>query len=491
MVLLAGFAAASGCRSADAQGVRRDRAQPGVAAQRPVVIDGRTDEWPARVATMADEDFIYFRVAVEGQDAPLQSSPESLSLLVDLDSRAETGLRLREPAEAAGLGVDLVVEFSPRTGGGRGASGVAVHAVNADGSRTALRAADVDLVAAPTHGAPVYEIRVGRHVDSGVAARLSELMRGRSQAAAMYTLTAGDGEIVGWSDPERFTMPPASARAPLADEVVAVKPAGAIRVLSYNVYNSRLMEEHSPFQRIFQVAQPDIILLQEWDVDEPTAKAWFTALVTGEHAWHVATRGKDVVIVSPHPISAMSPDVVMTSASPGAEAREVRVIGAMVHTPLGDVAAASLHLKCCGTAGSAEDSRRISEARAISSQLGSTIMQSGARFTVVGGDVNLVGTRTPLDMLRVRMDVDGSELAVAEPMVMGDGAMYTWRDRQTPFPPGRLDYILYSDSSARVVNAFVIETPRLTERALARMGLDAGDTRASDHLPVVVDLVPR
>jgi exonuclease III len=112
-------------------------------------------------------------------------------------------------------------------------------------------------------------------------------------------------------------------------------------------------------------------------------------------------------------------------------------------------------------------------------------------MVVIGGDWNLVGSREPLDIARGGADLDNSELDVARALVLGDAAMYTWRDAATGFPPGRLDVIVYSDSSAEVVNAFVLDTGRLADRALARMGLDRTDSRASDHLPVVVDLRPR
>jgi hypothetical protein len=69
--------------------------------------------------------------------------------------------------------------------------------------------------------------------------------------------------------------------------------------------------------------------------------------------------------------------------------------------------------------------------------------------------------------------------------------VYTWRDDSAGFPPGRLDYIVYSGSSASAVNALVLDTTRLSEKALAKLGLDRTDTGGTDHLPVIVDLVPR
>ena len=67
----------------------------------------------------------------------------------------------------------------------------------------------------------------------------------------------------------------------------------------------------------------------------------------------------------------------------------------------------------------------------------------------------------------------------------------TWLDDPSGFPPGRLDYVTYSDSSAEVVNAFVLDTRLLSIQSLARVGLDSADSAGSDHLPVVVDIRPR
>jgi endonuclease/exonuclease/phosphatase family metal-dependent hydrolase len=110
---------------------------------------------------------------------------------------------------------------------------------------------------------------------------------------------------------------------------------------------------------------------------------------------------------------------------------------------------------------------------------------------LIAGDFNLVGTRTPLDAMRAGLDADGSELAVAQTDVLGDHALYTWSDHKTEFPDGRLDYLIYSDASADAANAFVLDTRRLSDRTLAKLGLDRTDTGASDHLPVVVDLMPK
>jgi endonuclease/exonuclease/phosphatase family metal-dependent hydrolase len=171
----------------------------------------------------------------------------------------------------------------------------------------------------------------------------------------------------------------------------------------------------------------------------------------------------------------------------------LRFVSGLVQTPQGPLAVGSTHLKCCGTKESKEDRARMAEATAIAGMLATALGQgpgSQAWGVVIGGDLNLVGSRPPLEAIAQGADLDGSELLVAEPMRLGDHAMYTWYDAGNAYTPGRLDYLLYSDAVAEAVNSFVLDTSVMSEAALARLGLDAGDTASSDHLPVVLDVRP-
>jgi hypothetical protein len=68
----------------------------------------------------------------------------------------------------------------------------------------------------------------------------------------------------------------------------------------------------------------------------------------------------------------------------------------------------------------------------------------------------------------------------------------TWRDRDQPFVPGRLDFLLFADSSLILQRADVIDTRDLDPGALADRRLKADDSSdISDHLPVIADLAWR
>jgi hypothetical protein len=149
------------------------------------------------------------------------------------------------------------------------------------------------------------------------------------------------------------------------------------------------------------------------------------------------------------------------------------------------------HLKCCGTKDSPEDQARMAEARAINAAFASAAgALDKSAIRLMGGDFNLVGSRPPLDVIRQGLDVDGSDLAVIAPRVLGDSSLITWRDPASGYAPGRLDYMLFSDGNAQIVNAFVLDTSRLSDESLARMGLDRTDCDGSDHLPVIIDIKP-
>jgi hypothetical protein len=165
--------------------------------------------------------------------------------------------------------------------------------VDASGVRAALTGDQLEVIASPTHGADTYEVRISRHPDRDAAPALAQVLQGRGRARTMYVLSDASGQNVGWSDPEIFTMPAASDGPPLADVTVPAKAPGTLRVMSYNVHRDELMKNPSPFARAIQVTQPDIILLQEWGADEPTAAAWFTAVVSGVRcAWWGRSSGR-------------------------------------------------------------------------------------------------------------------------------------------------------------------------------------------------------
>ncbi|MBJ11025.1 MAG: hypothetical protein CMP66_06175 [Flavobacteriales bacterium] len=69
---------------------------------------------------------------------------------------------------------------------------------------------------------------------------------------------------------------------------------------------------------------------------------------------------------------------------------------------------------------------------------------------------------------------------------------YTW-DKWNPsigdYPPGRLDFVFFTNSVMSVDKSFIISTEHMSPLLLAQNNLYSNDTDASDHLPVIVDFV--
>lgn len=477
----------AGCQQGT-KGSSGPRSEPAT-AEFSVMLDGDVREWPSDSVAWADQDYIYLRFTVENERFTLQAAPKTVAILLDADGNAATGMAgKQEPT--AGIGVDLEIQCSPLDpSGGAPTKGVACFAVSSDGTRTKIDNAALDVSFAPTYAAEWYEMRLKR--DTALPTFAANSAGGTARGVVVMTDAAG--EIEAWADPFGLIMPPARkpnepvAAGDVGAGVVPARPSGTLRVMTLNVLKSGPVTRPDSFARLLNAATPDVVLLEEWDEGDATSvQAWFTTLVKSESGWHVLKpTGSSVAIASRYPITALGGPVEGVKKDDGSDWK-VRSVAGRINSPIGPVAVAAMHLKCCGSADSWEDQLRVREARAINAAFAAAAKDVKVR--VMGGDLNLVGSRPPLDALRAGIDADGTDLSVADPVVSGDRAMYTWVDWSTAFTPGRLDYLLYSDSSAEVVRSFVLDTSRLSDAALNAAGLSRSDSLATDHRPVVVDV---
>lgn len=469
-------------------------------------IDGDIREWDAQSAAVADSTGLMLRFRVpkgpNGEPWTLQDGPKTVALYLDIDGSTATGRTSRlKPLNQ--LGVDCEIRFSPFEKG-KPVPGAKTFRVAADGSLSSTPNATTGMIVSPTYASEWYEARLDRKdlVTFSGGAFTGKL-------AGMFVTLDDAGEIDGYADPFVVELPPqAVGPGPVVD--VPGKPAGTVRVVSLNVEKSKPTKEPGAFSRMLTLLNADVVLFQEWEEGGASqTEEWFRTHAVGIEAdsgvpgapvrpagmglWCVhKTAGTGVGVASRWPMTALPPDSLEVSnpADKDNRPRRVRVASVMVKTPAGPLAVTSLHLKCCGGATGSEENLRRDEARAINKALGQMYASeaSGAVARIVAGDFNLVGTRMPLDLMRAAVDADGSDMTPAEPFALGTGVKYTWRDDATAFLPGRLDYLLYSDATADVVQCFVMDTANMSFESLARSGLDATDSRASDHMPVVVDL---
>jgi len=302
-----------------------------------------------------------------------------------------------------------------------------------------------------------------------------------------------------------------------------------LRLMSYNISWNSIFPDVNPgraakFARLVAALNPDILALQEIGVTPPKGNQPAGPKRTADdvvqllnriaphgsgRTWY-AFQGKDCVIASKYPLKMTSERM-----TPPGE-RELAL--ALVDLPdedFGlDLYILNNHYKCCDP--EKNDALRQQQSDAIVAWLrdartpGGNIDLPERTAIVVVGDFNIVGSLQPLQTLLEGNisdeekygadsppDWDGSALADAHPLhnVAGPDD-WTWRDDTGKFQPGRLDYVIYTDSVFDAVKKFALNTATLSEEELKAAGLEKYDTAQDDvgknydHLPLVVDFRP-
>ncbi|MSR70308.1 MAG: hypothetical protein EXS17_08200 [Phycisphaerales bacterium] len=194
-------------------------------------------------------------------------------------------------------------------------------------------------------------------------------------------------------------------------------------------------------------------------------------------------------------------DCVIASRSPllALPSANTATAGAVIDLPAagtGDaVVVFSIHPKCCGYIMSSEDATRITQMTGLITTLNNLRAGTlGAAFepyrqapAIVIGDWNLVGSITPLAML---LDPAGPNMRDAIPPHLIGEDVATWRGTTTTagsFTPGRLDLLTYSAAGMNLRGSFVLDSATLDANELAALGLQAGDSAATDHNMLVGD----
>ncbi|MGD8288956.1 MAG: endonuclease/exonuclease/phosphatase family protein [Gemmatimonadota bacterium] len=489
-----------------------------------VLLDGLFDEW-SEAATLIDDppdapgaavdilsvqavddpEWLYLALDV-GNEVALQALPGTLRLLVDADANRSTGASLYDMN-----GVDLVVDLSqtetPLTEG-RGA-GFAIQAVASDGSTHQVERYALGLMASPTWAAPRFELRISR-AGVGDVPPFDRTLR----LGAVYL---EGGAVLDRTEVGSFVFDTRRSE-PTGPSDIAVRlarAAGAYRVTTWNVASGSFDRHGEDFARILGALEPDVVLLDELpgDISVEALEAFFQSPpLAALGNWHVvlgatggvqraavAARGYELV-----PAEALTslryPEGSLERLAGGENAadaedflstesdRGISAAGAWVTLDERRVLFVAADLQSGGWPGSLRDRLRTLQATIIRAGAAEELLRSPGPL-VVGGDLNLVASRTPLFALARRLDADGSDLVPVDAVRLGERTLATWRNPRDLFAPGRLDFLLVPDAAMTVANSFVFTTEDLDDATLQRLGLDReSGSRISDHLAVVADL---
>jgi alkaline phosphatase D len=445
-------------------------------------VDGKVTDWDSDDLVAVADPYLYLRFPTPVETS-LRRNGAPVHILLDMDGDAA----LTGKDRFSEAGTDFEIVFSaPREEGDR-RWGPRVHAYLP--GKVELSPDEIGLAMAPTHASRWFELRLSRDLLRRVNPEY--LDAGTFQ---MTVVQAGDDLALVLAR-EAVQLPPNSQTSTLPKAAIPDKPSGGIRVLALNTLWGSQLENPEPFGRLLRAINADIYLLQEWSrerISEVEVQAWFRDNVDADADWSAMVAGtagswSGTMVVTPHPLNGRVPRATPVDA--GGWDFPARFAAGIIETPVGSVLAGSVHLKASGAIRTPEDERRFAEADAVNRIL--IGMKSAAQpdHVVLGGDFNLNGSTRVMDLSTRMLDTDGSPLTIAQPPVLGDEELfYTFGIRGLR---SRLDYITYSDNSLEVVNAFVLDTAILDPEALRVMGLQAEDSAATDHLPVVVDLSPR
>ena len=449
------------------------------------VMDGRFDDWAAPtvldgpagamiqgVRVADDPHFVYLQIDLE-RPATLQGLDRELRIELDLDANDRTGVN-----GSAGIsGVDAVVLFSPRDEDGSIRSGAAVLGIRGE-SITRTTPDALEVVAMPTHGSDRFEIRLRR----------APAFRGGAFEGQLLTVTRDGTQSATPAFEHEFESRASNAMPKALTDPAA--PAEGVRIMSWNGERGALFKAQvaGAFMKTFEAVLPDVVLLQELPAgaQEQQLTQWFERL-KGDEDWSAVVSGGSlpVAVLSRHPMMPVEELVKVQGVDPRGSKRFVRAVGGLTTIEGRTILTVCVHLKCCGRLGSSEDEKRRIEVDGIHEAVRLAVARLKPDEVVIGGDLNLVGTRAVLTRLQEGLAPDGGDLVVTDPIRPAGDAITSWEKPGQAFVPGRLDFLLVGGAGA-ITRAVVIDPAQMDERWRRRHGIPAA--HPSDHLPILVDV---
>jgi endonuclease/exonuclease/phosphatase family metal-dependent hydrolase len=454
------------------------------AEQVPITIDGALGDWDnvavlytdaadggsgadfGRLWIADDDRFLFLRLEM-GDEIDL-SENNDLRIYLDTDNNGGTG------SPVAGIGAELEWRFGDRQG-----------FFLAGGSTTVFHE-DIRFRAGPTVTSTEFEMAFGRDT---LPNGQNPLFPGPVVRIVVRDLAGGDqlpesGEFVSYT----FDQGSLPSETPIA---LARRQPDDLRLVTFNVLFDSPWDggEQPRFERLVSAADPDIICFQEiYDHSASQTASLVGSWLPG--GWS-AVSNTDCKTVSRWPI--------LNYWSVGNELAALIDAEATLGSALLVINA---HLPCCSNDDGRQDAADeimafVRDARTPGGQI-NLVPETPI---VITGDLNLVGFARQLDTLLTGdiadqgtygpdfpPDWDGTDLLDIVAQQSEKRMGYTWRSDTSSFWPGRLDFIIATDSVVDVGNRFILYTPEMSPGERAANGLLAGDSYASDHLLFSADL---
>jgi endonuclease/exonuclease/phosphatase family metal-dependent hydrolase len=252
-------------------------------------------------------------------------------------------------------------------------------------------------------------------------------------------------------------------------------PGTDVRIVSFNTYFEGLSDPNreEPMARLLNSVEGDVYCFQEeWETEGHSEILKRLMPLGNENPWYIhKVHGN--VIASKYPLKAL-PSI------------NNRFAAAYIELAENNLFIINVHLKAMGYIDSDEDRLRVRQANDIIAMIDEIHKGQCAKpAIVIVGDFNLVGSRTPLDLI-VDKKVHGLKDWLI-PNLIGESVV-TWRGGpRASFSPGKLDYVVYSAKTLTPGNGFILNSELLNQAECKQLNLDAADSTLSDHLLITVD----
>lgn len=420
-----------------------------------------------------DERYLFLRIQLGRFEVNLQDN-NRIVLFLDTDNNSATGLPFQE------IGAELEWRFGERRGTFYTASQTLPISQN-----------DIGIVTAPTVSSREFEISFERFAVPRGAARLFN----NDSIRIAFASLVGSGDLLPNAGEKLIYAFDGTPLPPLSPISLQKQNLNSLRVLSCNVLFDGLFDKPA-FPRILTALQPEIIGFQEiysHSADQTLVRIASILPLTGNAHWYASKVDPDIVAVSRFPITQTfaveGNGVFLLDLRPRYESDLLLIVA---------------HPPCC-----TDDAGRQFEIDAMMAFIREAKAAGGVLDIapntpiILIGDFNLVGASQQLKTLLTgeiintaqfgagfRPDWDGSDFADLTPRHVASPNFFTWLNPSGSFSPGRLDYMIYSNSVLDVTNSFALFTPEMPGDSLAAYHLLTNDTEAansSDHLPIIGD----
>ncbi|MFT6726682.1 MAG: endonuclease/exonuclease/phosphatase family metal-dependent hydrolase [Flavobacteriales bacterium] len=462
----------------------------------PIVLDGRFDDWTPGLTTFTDApetisgvdllsfqvtndaDFLYIKLETNSEfDLTDNLVNHNLFMYIDADNNSATGYNAQ-----TGFGSEVGIDFNSLFAHYNGV----VPGIQVDFAAIKLRCL-------PTVTSNVFEIAIGRDVlPNGINSLFSS-----STIKILFRETSNGDRMPNTGQFLNYTFDETPVGANPEIEINKEDPS-LVRVVAYNTLLNGLdnASQVDNFETIITLLNPDVIGFSEASgTSASTVKNLMdTWLPTGTiDGWYVVKDDYDLITASRWDFINDWPSLD-------------RQHPVLIDLPLEyatDLLFVNSHLNCCSN-----ETARQNQADEWASfmldakSIGGIVDLAPNTGFVYAGDLNLVGWAQQLNTLVTgdiqdtgawgpagALDWDNTDLTDQICMQTDKRTAYTWRkDSGGSYPPGRLDFIIYSDAVMSASKSFTLQTEIMPPARLATYGLAINDTgSASDHFPVVID----